>query len=130
MSDISLDEPAFPGHHTVPEILAHPRFPAARAAMVEAMLALYEHDPFLNRLLLEVGRNVVFVVIMCLDAGYDKTDRTTWPTLAAVTQAMAAFGIASPRRIADLVVPSRRDRLYRAGRGAQRRPRSPAAADR
>ncbi len=103
MSEISLDEPAFPGQRTVPEILSHPRFPFARAAMVEAMLALYEHDPFLNRLLLEVGRNVVFVVIMCLDAGYDEADRATWPTLAAVTQAMAAFGIASPRRIADLV---------------------------
>jgi DNA-binding MarR family transcriptional regulator len=103
MAEISLDEPAFPGHHTVPEILAHPRFPVARTAMVEAMLALYEHDPFLNRLLLEVGRNVVFVVIMCLDAGYDEADRATWPTLSAVTQAMAAFGIASPRRIADLV---------------------------
>lgn len=103
MSEISLDEPAFPGHHTAPEILAHPRFPIARTAMVEAMLALYEHDPFLNRLLLEVGRNVVFVVIMCLDAGYDEADRTTWPTLSAVTQAMAAFGVASPRRIADLV---------------------------
>ncbi len=103
MSEIGLDLPAFPGQHTVPEILADPRFPAARAAMVEAMLALYEHDPFLNRLLLEVGRNVVFVVIMCLDAAYDEANRATWPTLSAVTQAMAAFGIASPRRIADLV---------------------------
>lgn len=103
MFEISLDEPAFPGHHAAPEILTHPRFPIARAAMVEAMLALYEHDPFLNRLLLEVGRNVVFVVIMCLDAGYDEADRATWPTLGAVTQAMERFGIASPRRIADLV---------------------------
>ena len=103
MVEISFDEPLFPGHHTTPEILAHPRFAFARTAMVEAMLELYEHDPFLIRLLLEVGRNVVFVMIMCLDAGYDEADRTTWPTLSAVTQAMAAFGIASPRRIADLV---------------------------
>jgi len=103
MFSIDFDQPAFPGHHTAREILAHPQFPVARAAMVEAMLALYEHDPFLNRLLLEVGRNVVFVVIMCLDAGYDEADRATWPTLAAVTQAMSRFGIASPRRIADLV---------------------------
>lgn len=103
MSTIDFDKPAFPGHHTAREILAHPRFPVARTAMVEAMLALYEGDPFLNRLLLEIGRNVVFVTIMCLDAAYDEADRATWPTIVAVTAAMAQFGIASPRRIADLV---------------------------
>ena len=103
MSQIDFDVPAFPGHRTARDILAHPRFPAARAAMVEAMLALYENDPFLNRLLLEVGRNVVFVTIMCLDAAYDEADRATWPTIVAVTEAMAQFAVASPRRIADLV---------------------------
>lgn len=103
MAEIDFDVPAFAGHRTACEILAHPRFPAARAAMVEAMLALYENDPFLNRLLLEVGRNVVFVTIMCLDAAYDEADRTSWPTIVAVTDAMAQFGVASPRRIADLV---------------------------
>jgi DNA-binding MarR family transcriptional regulator len=67
------------------------------------MLALYEHAAFLNRLLLEVGRNLVFVVIMCLDARYDERDRSTWPTLRAVSRAMAGFNLSSPRRVADLV---------------------------
>jgi len=73
--------------------------------MLQGMLALYEHDTFLNRLLLEVGRNVLFVVIMCLHACCQKDDRTTWSTLELVKQSIAAFGIglASPRRIADLV---------------------------
>ena len=92
-----------PPQLSIDEILAHPRFPAARAAMVREMLGLYEHDTFLNRLLLEVGRNLVFVVIMCLDARYDENDRATWPTLRAVTRAMAGFNLASPRRVADLV---------------------------
>jgi hypothetical protein len=88
---------------SIEEILAHPRFPAARTKMVREMLGLYEHSVFLNRLLLEVGRNLVFVVIMCLDARYDENDRQTWPTLRAVTRAMATFNLASPRRVADLV---------------------------
>jgi DNA-binding MarR family transcriptional regulator len=95
--------PDLPPHHSAEEILAHPRFGLARDAMLQAMLALYEHNPFLNRLLLEVGRNVLFVVIMCLHARHDEADRGTWPTLQLVKDSMAAFGLASPRRVADLV---------------------------
>ena len=100
-----LDENEWPPRPqlSTDEILAHPRFPAARAAMVREMLGLYEHSAFLNRLLLEVGRNLVFVVIMCLDARHDEDDRYTWPTLSAVTRAMAGFNLASPRRVTDLV---------------------------
>lgn len=96
-------ETGLPPHRSSEEILAHPGFPAARNALIEAMLALYEHDPFLNRLLLEAGRNVVFTVLMCLDARYDEADRSTWPTLKLVTESMAGFALASPRRIPDLV---------------------------
>lgn len=94
-----------PPHHTTEEILANPRFRAARDAMLRGMLALYEHEPFLNRLLLEVGRNIIFLVIMCLHARYDEDDRATWPTLELVKESVLAFGVslASPRRIADLV---------------------------
>jgi DNA-binding MarR family transcriptional regulator len=92
-----------PPHHSAEEILAHPRFQLARDAMLQAMLSLYEHNPFLNRLLLEVGRNVLFVVVMCLHARHDEADRDTWPTLQLVKDSMAAFGLASPRRVADLV---------------------------
>jgi DNA-binding MarR family transcriptional regulator len=97
------DLPILPAYHSTEEILAHPRFPAARDALLRGMLSLYENRPFLNRLLLEVGRNVLFVVIMCLSACYDEADRETWPTLQLVKDAMAAFGLASSRRVADLV---------------------------
>lgn len=90
-------------HHSAEEILAHSHFPTARNALLRAMLMLYEHEPFLNRLLLEVGRNVLFVVIMCLHARYDEADLETWPTLRLIKQSMTGFSVASPRRIADLV---------------------------
>lgn len=98
-----LDFGHLPSFHSAEEILAHPQFSAARNALLGKMLELYEHDPFLNRLLLETGRNTVFVVIMCLHATYDEADRATWPTLKAVTEAMAGFSVGSPRRVADLV---------------------------
>jgi DNA-binding MarR family transcriptional regulator len=96
-------ETDLPVHHSAAEILAHPRFRTARNAMLEAMLSRYEHEPFLNRLLLDARRSVLFGVIMCLDARCDDTDPATWTTLRLVKQAMAAFRLASPRCIADLV---------------------------
>lgn len=98
-----IAESEMPPQLSVDQILIHPRFPAARTAMLRQMLGLYEHTAFLNRLLLEVGRNLVFVLIMCLDARYDEWDRDTWVTLGAVSRAMAAFNLASPRRVVDLV---------------------------
>jgi DNA-binding transcriptional ArsR family regulator len=112
-----IDYESLPNHRSTEEILAHPRFAAARDALLQAMLGLYEHQPFLNRLLLEVGRNVLFGVIMCLSACYDETDRDTWTTLQLVKDSMAAFGLASPRRVADLV-----SRLLKTGYLEQRQP--------
>ena len=50
---VEPDQASVPPHHSAEEILSHPRFPFARDEFLKAMLALYEHDPFLNRLLLE-----------------------------------------------------------------------------
>lgn len=97
------DATDLPAHHSAEEILAHPQFPIARNAQVEALLALYEHDTFLNCLLLQAGRRVLFDMIMCLAACYDEADPATWPTLRHIMQSMADFNLASPRRIADLV---------------------------
>jgi DNA-binding MarR family transcriptional regulator len=86
----------------VDEILSHPRFPAAREGFVKAILALYEYKPAINRLV-EAGRGVLFLTIMCLHARYDEADRATWPTLRLVTESTAQQGVASPRRIHSLV---------------------------
>jgi DNA-binding MarR family transcriptional regulator len=106
------------------EILAHPRFGPARIAFVDAVLALYEHDPFLTRLLLEAGRYVTFGNIMCMHARYDETDRSTWPTTGRLKETMRQFGVSSPRRVEALVarlvhsgflemVPAKQDRRVR-----------------
>jgi hypothetical protein len=91
-----------PAYHSADEVLSHPRFPIARDAFVEAILALYEYEPVVNRLV-EAGRGLLFIVIMCLHARYDEADRATWPTLSLLTQSMVPYDVSSPRRIHSLV---------------------------
>jgi hypothetical protein len=90
-------------YHSAQEILAHPRFATARRAYVEAVLKLYEGDTFLTRLVLEAARTIIFAILISLDAQYDESDRATWPTISLLKQRMTQFGLASPRRIEDLV---------------------------
>jgi len=101
MADIDFTK--LPTFHSTEEILAHSRFSYARDEFAKAILALYEHKPFLNRLLLEASRTVLGIVIMCLYARYDAADRSTWPTLRLVADSMAAHRLASPSRVHDLV---------------------------
>ena len=92
-----------PPHHSPEAIIAHPRFPAARRVYVEGILGLYEHNPFLNRLLIETGRSIVFFNILALHAAYDPNDRATWPTISLLKQTVRPFGVSSARRIHDIV---------------------------
>jgi DNA-binding MarR family transcriptional regulator len=101
MSDVAPG--TLPAFHSSQEILTHPRFLFARDEFVKSILALYEHKPFLNRLLLEASRAVLPAVIMCLYARHDEADRATWPTLRLVTDTMAAYRLASASRVEDLV---------------------------
>jgi hypothetical protein len=105
-----IDFTKLPAFHSTDEILAHPRFPFARDEFVKAILGLYEHKPFLNRLLLEASRTVLLTVIMCLYARYDEAERATWPTLRLVAESMTVHGLASASRVQDLV-----SRFVRAG---------------
>jgi hypothetical protein len=89
-------------HHSSQDILAHPRFAAARAAFVEALLGLYEGDAFLNRLLIEAARQVTFNMIVALHCRHDETEPATWPTMRLLKQELKPFGL-SERRIDDLV---------------------------
>ena len=111
-------------YHSPQLILAHPGFARARADYVDAVLGLYQGEPFLTRLVQEAGRSVMFILIICLYAKYDPADRKTWPTLALLQQKMTQFALSSPRRVEALVgrlihsdflhaVPSPRDRRAR-----------------
>lgn len=83
--------------------MAHPRFHAARRLYVQGILGLYEHNPFLNRLLIETGRSIVFFNILALHAAYDPGDRATWPTISLLKETVRPFGVSSARRIHDIV---------------------------
>lgn len=89
--------------HKPEAILAHPRFEASRTAYVSAMLALYEDDKFMTRLLMEAGRSLVFSTLVGLHAAHDETDRTTWPTLGLVQKTIQPHGVSSARRVGDIV---------------------------
>jgi hypothetical protein len=85
------------------EILAHPRYPAARSAWARAICSLYEGNPCLTRLLVEAGRSLVFFNILVLDASCVPDDRSTWPTISLLQWVLAQYGVTSERRIHDLV---------------------------
>jgi DNA-binding MarR family transcriptional regulator len=89
--------------HSSEEILAHPRFAAARNAFVEAVLALHEGDQFSSRLLVEAIRQVTFSLIVSLHLRHNATDRSTWATPQRLKDEIRRFGLASPRRIDALV---------------------------
>ncbi len=96
--------------HTSEEILAHPRFAAARKAFIDAVLALHEGDQFHSRLLVETIRQVTFNLIVSLHLRHNATDRSTWATPQRLKDEIRRFGLASPRRIDALVT-----RLVRLG---------------
>jgi hypothetical protein len=89
--------------HTPEEILAHPRFPAARVAFVDAVIALHEGDHFRSRLLVEAMRQVTFNLIVSLHLRHDVADRSTWATPQRLKDEIRMFGMASPRRVDALV---------------------------
>jgi hypothetical protein len=89
--------------HTPEEILAHPRFEAARTVFVEAVLALHEGDVFHSRLLVEAMRQVTFNLIVSLHLRHDESDRSTWPTPRRLKDELKTFGLASERRVDTLV---------------------------
>jgi hypothetical protein len=78
-------------------------FPRARRAFVDAILGLYENDVFLSRLLIEAGRHALFMMLICMHARDREEDRSTWPTIGRLKEAMMRFDLSSSRRIEDLV---------------------------
>lgn len=97
--DVQFDVP----YRKAEAILAHPDFAKARQLYLESMLALYGEDAFLNKLLLEGARQVVFGALICLLAAHEPDDRATWPTLANLKRVLRPFGQSSDRKIEHLV---------------------------
>ena len=90
-------------YRTADSILSHPRYPHARTVYLEKILALYGCDAFLNKLLMEAVRMVIFGVAICLEAAYREEDRDSWPTIGNLKKALSVLGLASPRRVEHVV---------------------------
>lgn len=111
-------------HVSYDEMVRHPRMAEARRFYLERFLALYDRDPFMARLLIEMGRFLVYHVAVILGAAQDPARPETWLTVGRLKSAMAMFGSASDRHIDQLVArlravgfltsePSEQDRRVR-----------------
>ena len=84
-------------------ILTHPRFGDARLAYFDHLNRIYGDNPFLNKLMMQGGRMMLFFLIICLATGYREDDRATWPTLANLQRALKPMRLASDGHISQLV---------------------------
>jgi DNA-binding transcriptional ArsR family regulator/biotin operon repressor len=96
-------------HVSIEEILASPRFPAARRLYLDRFLGVYGHDPFLVRLLIETGRFLVYHLAVVLDAGQDPARRETWFTVGRLKQQIVASGLGASARQVDHLVARLRE---------------------
>jgi hypothetical protein len=88
---------------TLEDIVRHPRLPEARKVFLDHFLEVYGDDPFLVRLLIEMGRFSIFHVTATLEAAQDPARRETWLTVGRLKEAMASFGTASERHVDQLI---------------------------
>jgi hypothetical protein len=85
------------------EIRNHPGFQDAHDCLIDALLSLYGNDRRLIRGLMEYVRAVSFMVIVCIDAGYDPEDPSTYATMARLREVLGKMGISDDRRLTDIV---------------------------
>lgn len=99
----SAEQMGLPTYHAVEDILGSPYFLRARRAYVREILRIYEHDPYLNRLLNEAGRGIVSFSLLCLHAAFIEDIPETWPTMRRLQERVGLFGVSSARRVNDIV---------------------------
>jgi AraC-like DNA-binding protein len=88
---------------TAADILAHPRFASARAAHLDAVVALFKADRFTTRMMTDAGMILLRGFLVGFHVTFDPADRATWATPGNLRSALLARGIASSRRIDDLL---------------------------
>jgi DNA-binding MarR family transcriptional regulator len=92
-----------PGIKTADEILRHPRYAEARRAHVDALIRFVDGDRFATRLMLDAATMSLRALIVAYHAAHRDADRSTWATLGHIQKVMSQRGLASPRRIDDLL---------------------------
>jgi DNA-binding transcriptional ArsR family regulator len=85
------------------DVVRHPRLRDAVVAYLDRFLAVYDGEPFLVRLLIEMGRVAIVQLAIVIEAGYEPARRETWPTPGRLKDLMAAFGLGSGRHVDDLI---------------------------
>jgi hypothetical protein len=96
---------------TAEEILSHPRFADARRAHIDRVVALFAGDRFVTRLMRDAATISLRGFVVAFDFVHDETDRSTWATPAQLRKHLVERGLASPRRIDDLLARFRHEKL-------------------
>jgi hypothetical protein len=81
----------------------HPAFPRVRNATIARLVALFQGDYLLNRLLLEEGRFISFQYLLSYGAGQTTDNRESWLTLGRLQSLLSFSRIVSRNRIESLV---------------------------
>jgi plasmid maintenance system antidote protein VapI len=100
---------------TAEEILAHPRFAEARRAHVDALVGLFAGDRFVTRLMIDAGTITFRGLLVGFHAAYDENDPTTWATPGQLRKHIVERGLASARRVDDLIARFRHARYVESG---------------
>jgi plasmid maintenance system antidote protein VapI len=95
---------------TSEQILAHPRFAHARRAHVDALVGLFSGDRFVTRLMSDAGIITFRGLLVGFHAAYDENDPVTWATPGQLRKQMVDRGVASGRRVDDLIALFRQAR--------------------
>jgi DNA-binding MarR family transcriptional regulator len=85
------------------EILAHPRFAEARRAHIQSFAGFFTGNRFLIRLLSDSASLMLAALLVGFHAAYDEEKRATWATLGRLQELLAERGVASRRRLNDLI---------------------------
>lgn len=97
------DGTALPPYASVAEILAHPRFPLARNHYMRVIIESYRADSTLRHLMHDIPRQVLFNIILGLNARLSAEGRHTGPTVGVVRAHFLPFGIASARSFDEML---------------------------
>src|SRR4051812_38934413 len=90
-------------HKSSVEILAHPGFINARNALINEFADLFTSSRFLTRLIADSGCLMLTAVLVGFHANHDDDDPATWATPGRVQSMIVERGLASVRRLDDLI---------------------------
>lgn len=91
------------------EILSHPRFAQARRAHIATVVKFFAGDRYVTWLMRDAATISLRGFLVAFNFVYDEHDRTTWATSGQVRKQLAERGLASARRIDDLLARFRHE---------------------